>query len=85
MTLYEERIRKVERIVEEYEKRKTQQEVADMFGMNVDEVGDITRLYDFKHTRKVSQDNIRKGESISPLISVDELKFLDNYPIQNFQ
>ena len=85
MTLYEERIRKVERIVEEYAKRKTQQEVAGMFGMSVDEVGDITRLYDYKHTRKVSQDNIRKGESISPLISVDELKFLDNYPIQNFQ
>ena len=51
----DERFEKYDRIVEKYEERKTQQEVADMYGMNKRHVAKVTQLDNCHNTRKVKK------------------------------
>lgn len=83
--IYEERKYKIERIIEEYDKRKTQMEVAEIFHMNPKHVSWVTQQNDYKHTRKITPENIKEGESISPIIEYEEFEYLDQYPIENFR
>ncbi|MBO5161723.1 MAG: hypothetical protein J6B69_05900 [Lachnospiraceae bacterium] len=80
-----ERFEKYNEIVKKYEKRMTQQEVADMFGMNKRHVAMVTQLDDCHNTRKITRENVRKGEAMHPIIFADQLHFLDKYPIENFK
>lgn len=84
-TLMEEREFKISRILEEYDKRKTQIEVAEMFGMDTKHVSWVTQQSDYKHTRKITHENIRLGECISPIIDYEDFAYLDQYPIENFR
>lgn len=83
--LTDERKFKVDSIIEEYDKRKTQKEVAEMFGMDIKHVSWVTQQNDYKHTRKITNENIKPGESISPIINYDEFGYLDQYPIERFK
>lgn len=85
MDKYEEREFKCERIVEEYSKRKTQKEVAGMFDMDEKDVSTVTQKYNYKHTRKITPETIREGESMKAFIQWGEFDFLDKYPIQKFE
>lgn len=81
----DERKFKVERILEEYEKRKTQKEVAEMLKMEIQDVSWVTQENNYKHTRKITPENRREGEKISPAIVFERFDFLDKYPMENFQ
>ena len=82
--VYEERKFKIDRIIEEYDKRKTQKEVADLFRMDLNDVAIVTKNHNYIHTRKITQDNRKKGELINLITVLDDYKFLDKYPIENF-
>ncbi len=84
-TLINDRAFKIDRILEEYDKRKTQKEVAEMFDMSITHVSWVTQQNDYKHTRKITDENIKPGESISPIIDYKEFEYLDQYPIENFK
>lgn len=81
---YNERKYKIDRIIEEYDKRRTQQEIADMFKMDLKDVAFVTKDNNYIHTRKVTPENRREGEYINPVTVMDDYKFLDNYPVENF-
>lgn len=83
--LISDRVIKVDRILEEYDKRKTQKEVAEMFNMDIKHVSWVTQQNDYKHTRKISSENIKPGESVSPIIDYNDFEYLDRYPIENFK
>lgn len=83
--IYDDRKLKVERILEEYDKRKTQNEVAEMFGMDSTHVSWVTQENNYKHTRKITQENIKENEKIKPAIFYDDFEFLDKYPTSNFE
>lgn len=83
--IYEERKFKVERILEEYDKRKTQNEVAEMFGMSIEHVSWVTQENNYKHTRKITEENRKKDEVIRPVIFWNQFEYLDQYPIENFK
>lgn len=85
MTVIEERALKVNRILEEYDKRKIQLEVAEMFKMSIKHVSRVTQRCNYIHTRKVTPENIKPKDSISPIIDYEKFEFLDQYPIQNFE
>ena len=76
---------KIERILEEYDKRKAQKEVAEMFGMEIQHVSWVTQKNNYKHTRKITDENKREDEKISPVIVFERFDFLDQYPMANFQ
>ena len=82
--IYEERKRKIERIIEEYDKRKTQAEIAKEFSINERYVSLVTQENNYRHTRKITQENIKEGEKIKPILLMDYFKFLDKYPMENF-
>lgn len=84
-TKNEERKIKMSRIIEEYDKRKTQKEVADKFGMEIKDVSRVTQENNYRHTRKITQENRKEDELINPCIKLDELSFLDKYSIENFE
>lgn len=63
-----ERFEKYDRIIEKYEERKTQQEVANMYGMNKRHVAKVTQLDNCHNTRKITCENVRKGEAMIPII-----------------
>lgn len=79
-----ERKYKVDRILEEYDKRKTQKEVAEMFNMDIKYVSWVTQQNDYKHTRKISSENIKPEESVSLIIDYNDFEYLDRYSIENF-
>lgn len=76
---------KITRIKEEYDKRKTQKEVADMFKMNIKHVSMVTQKNNYIHTRKITQENRKENETINAFTYYDEYEFLDQYPIGNFK
>lgn len=82
--IYEERKRKIERIIEEYDKRKTQVEIAKEFSMNERHVSWVTQGKNYRHTRKITPENIKEGEKINPILLMDDFVFLDQYPMENF-
>ena len=73
------------KIQEDCGTRMTQQEVADMFRMNIRDVARVTQLANCHNTRKITGENVRKGEAMKPIVIADELQFLDKYPIENFR
>lgn len=76
---------KVERILEEYDKRKTQQEIADMFNMSKKHVSWVTQENNYKYTRKITEENKKDNETIR-LVNFDkDFEFLDQYLIENFK
>ena len=81
----DERIEKYDRIVQKYEETPTQREVADMYGMNKRHVAKVTQLDNCHNTRKVTCENVRKGEAMIPIIFAYQLYFFDKYPIENFR
>ena len=81
----DERFEKFKKSVEQYGTRMTQQEVADMFRMNIRDVARVTQLANCHNTRKITGENVRKGEAMKPIVIADELQFLDKYPIENFR
>lgn len=83
--LYEERKKKISRIVEEYDKRNTQNDIAKMFSMNPRHVASVTQQKNYKHTRKVTIDNMRDGERINAINVLSDFEFLDQYPMENFE
>ena len=84
-TVNEERKYKVERILEEYDKRKTQLEVAEMFGIEERYVSWVTQEFNYRHTRKITEENRKEGEIIRPIIEYSKFSYLDQYPIENFK
>ena len=83
--IYEERRFKRLRILEEYDKRKTQHEIAVMFGMGDEHVSWVTQMNNYHHTRKITPENRKEGEYIRVVTFEDEYAFLDKYPIENFE
>lgn len=81
----EDRSYKIDRILEEYNKRGIQKEVAEMFNMKEEEVSKVTRLNNYWHTRKITPENKRPGEKISLFTHLDDYEFLDKYPIEDFK
>ena len=43
------------------------------------------QLANCHNTRKITGENVRKGEAMKPIVIADELQFLDKYPIENFR
>lgn len=76
---------KIQRILEEYDKRKTQKEVAEMFSMEIKHVSWVTQENNYKHTRKITQENRKEDELIRPIIYLGDFAFLDKYPVENFK
>lgn len=81
----QDRADKFLRVIEEYEKRKTQKEIADMFDMNIEHVSWVTQAKNNSHTRKITPENIRPGEKINPFVDLNDFEFLDKYPLKNFE
>lgn len=80
-----DRAYKIDRILEEYDKRKTQMEVAEMFSMDKRHVSWVTQENNYKHTRKITQENRKENELIKPILLLDDFEFLDQYPVENFK
>ena len=78
MDINAERYNKINRIIEEYGKRYTQKEVADKLGMSLSDVRKVTMEENYRHTRKITQDNRRPGEKIN--LVTPYYHFLDKYP-----
>lgn len=76
----DERFEKYDRIVEKYEERRTQREVADMYGMNKRHVAKVTQLDNCHNTRKVTCENVRKGEAMIPIIFCIPIIFFRQIP-----
>lgn len=81
--IIKERNDKLSRILEEYGKRKSHNDIAKMFHMNAEDVGIVTRMNGYSHTRKVPTMNSEK-EADSSDQDLDQYAFLDQYPIENF-
>jgi len=80
-----ERNFKIDRIKEEYDKRKTQKEVAEKFDTSIVHVSWVTQLNNYKHTRKITPENKRPEEKIKAFSHLEDYAFLDKYPIENFR
>lgn len=80
MDINAERYNKINRIIEEYGKRYTQKEVADKLGMSLSDVRKVTMEENYRHTRKITQDNRRPGEKINLVTPLSYYHFLDKYP-----
>ncbi len=81
--IYEERKQKVERIIEEYGKRKSQKIVAEVFNMSIGDVSKVTKENNYSHTVNLNEAN-PDGKPIKPLIYYHDFDFLDKYPIESF-
>ena len=53
--------------------------------MGKNDVAKVTKLNNCKHTRKVTEENRKKGDMIRPLTTASDYDFLDKYPIENFE
>lgn len=73
------RFEKFQRIVTDYYNRMIQEDIARKYNMKIIDVAKATKLANFIHTRKKSEENLRLGESINPIILATDLKFLDKY------
>ena len=85
MSIMEERNYKFGKVEDEYDKRKTQEEVSKKFNMGIKDVSKVTKKANFSHTRKITPENRREGEKISAFTHLEECDFLDKYPIENFE
>ena len=60
MDIIEERGYKFGKVKDEYGKRKTQEEVANKFGMSIKDVSKVTKKANFSHTRKITPQKRRR-------------------------
>lgn len=84
MNLNEERSLKLDKIKEVYDQRNTQEFIAEKFKMDISDVSAALIRLGYIHTRKKNLDNLKPGELVNPIIMLDELEFLDKYPLNNF-
>lgn len=82
--IYEERKEKINRILEEYSKRKSQNAIAKMFNMSPKHVSLVTQENNYFHTLDLTQCN-PNNRVINPIIFYDNFEYLDQYPIENFR
>ena len=82
--IYEERKEKINRILEEYSKRKSQNAIAKMFNMSPKHVSWVTQENNYFHTLDLTQCN-PNNRVINPIIFYDNFEYLDQYPIENFR
>lgn len=76
---------KKDKIMEEYDARNIQKDIAEKFNMSKNDVAKVTKLNNCKHTRKVTEENRKKGDMIRPLTTASDYDFLDKYPNENFE
>ena len=81
--IYEERKIKIDRILEEYSKRKSQNTIAEMFNMSPKHVSWVTQQNNYSHTLDLTQCN-PNNKMINPIIFYKDFEYLDKYPIENF-
>ena len=82
---FEDRQFKMDRIVDEYKEREnTQEDIAEKFKMSVRDIAKVTQTKNYHHTTKTTIENAKDDEKINPIISLDDMKFLDKYPKENF-
>lgn len=82
--IYEERKIKINRILEEYLKRKSQNMIAEMFNMSPKHVSWVTQQNNYFHTLDLKQCN-PNNKAINPIIFYEDFEYLDKYPIENFK
>lgn len=68
-------------ILDAYNQRKSHNDIAQLYKMDPDDVGIVTRMMGFSHTRKLSPGNVKYRE---PITDIAKYEFLDKYPIDNF-
>lgn len=78
-----ERKIKIDRILEEYSKRKSQNAIAEMFDMSSTHVSWVTQENNFYHTLNLIECN-PTNRTVKPGISYEEFCFLDRYPVERF-
>ncbi len=81
--IYEERKIKIDRILEEYSKRKSQNTIAEMFNISQKHVSWVTQQNNYSHTLDLTQCN-PNNKMINPIIFYKDFEYLDKYPIENF-
>ncbi|MFR8473848.1 MAG: hypothetical protein ACLVCT_02875 [Lachnospira sp.] len=81
--IYEERKIKIDRILEEYSKRKSQNTIAEMFNMSQKHVSWVTQQNNYSHTLDLTQCN-PNNKMINSIIFYKDFEYLDKYPIENF-
>jgi len=84
MGIIEERNYKFGKVKDEYDKRKTQEEVAKKFNMSIRDVAKVTRGANNWHTRNITPENKRTGEKIDLFTNLNNFSFLDKYPRRKF-
>lgn len=82
--IYEQRKKKIDRILEEYSKRKSQNAIAKMFHMSTKHVSLVTQENNYFHTLDLTQCN-PNNRAINPVIFYGKFEYLDQYPIENFR
>lgn len=82
--IYEERKEKINRILEEYSKRKSQNAIAKMFNMSPKHVSWVTQENNYFHTLDLTQCN-PNNRAIKPVIFYKDFEYLDQYPIKDFE
>ena len=63
------------------DRRNTQKVIAEKFGVSVKDVGRVTRIYGYEHTKRVTPKNANKGQRVKPIVYERNLQFLDNIDI----
>lgn len=84
MTVIKDRKTKMDIILEEYNKRKSQKKITEEFGMSRTHVSWVTQKNNIYHTLNINEDN-PTGQPLKPEYCADDFNFLDKYPIENFQ
>lgn len=83
-TVLQERKIKIDKIRTEYDKRKTQEEIAQLLKMSVADVEKVTQALNYRHTRKVTPETRKENELLNPIIDYNEFGFLDAYSLDKF-
>lgn len=73
------RFEKAEEIIKNYTREARQCDLAKKFGMSVEDIGKVLRLFGFSHTKKVTEENRNNGQYIKAFVHENELSFLDKY------
>ena len=78
-----DRFRKANIIIDYYgrDRTHTQEDVAKELNIDVDIVRRVTKLFNYRHTKALTPENLNEGQTISPLIFADKLAFLDKVDI----
>lgn len=77
---------KIDTITQMYDRRNTQQFIAERLMMNINDIGLVLRSVGYAYTRKKTKENLRDDELINGIYCLDDSIFscLDKYPLENF-